>query len=503
MRRGQLEYPSMRAKLEIALHEVSVRRAGRWVLREISLQLRGGERWALIGANGAGKTQLLKLLATDVWPTPCGRESVSYRAGRRRIDRRRAKRLLAYLGAERQDKYLRYAWNLCVSDLIATGIHGTDLLLRPVTATERRRVNAMLRACSLTALAGRGFLSLSYGQKRVALLARALAARPAWLLLDEFYNGLDPRYRARIDAILDAARKRGQSWVVAAHRAADVPQGTTHWMELDGGRIRSRKRAAGADLARLARLAEEQPQRPMRFRARKPGKILLRLEHADLYVEYRAVLCDLNWVLRVGEHWALFGANGAGKSSFLKLIYGDLSPAAGGRIERYGIAPGAPIAAWKRRVGLVSPELQADYVADAAADVRVLELVASGRYASIGLVSAPTPQDRRVAKRWLDFFELSADAGRAVRELSYGQLRRALLARALCAQPRILLLDEPLTGLDPASRAAMKRFLERLMARGVTLVIAVHHVEDLPRGITHRLHLHKRQALAIDSNIAT
>ena len=503
MGRGRLEYPSMRAKLEIALHEVSVRRAGRWVLREISLQLRGGERWALIGANGAGKTQLLKLLATDVWPTPSGCESVSYRAGRRRIDRRRAKGLLAYLGAERQDKYLRYAWNLCVSDLIATGIHGTDLLLRPVTATERRRVNAMLRACSLTALAGRGFLSLSYGQKRLALLARALAARPAWLLLDEFYNGLDPRYRARIDAILDAASKRGQSWVVAAHRAADVPPGTTHWMELDGGRIRSRKRVASADFARLTRLAEELPQRPMRLRARKPGKILLRLEQADLYVEYRAVLRDLNWVLRVGEHWALFGANGAGKSSFLKLIYGDLSPAAGGRIERYGIAAGAPIAAWKQRVGLVSPELQADYAADAAADMRVLELVASGRYASVGLVSAPTPQDRRAAERWLDFFELSADAGRAVRELSYGQLRRALLARALCARPRILLLDEPLTGLDPASRAAMKRLLERLMARGVTLVIAVHHVEDLPRGITHRLHLHKRQALAIDSNIAT
>jgi len=399
MRRRRLQYPSMSAKLEIALHEVSVRRAGRWVLREISLQLRGGERWALIGANGAGKTQLLKLLATDVWPTPSGRESVSYRAGRRRIDRRRAKRALAYLGAERQDKYVRYAWDLCVSDLIATGIHGTDLLLRPVTATERGRVKAMMRACSLTALAGRGFLSLSYGQKRLALLARALAARPAWLLLDELYNGLDPRYRARIDAILDAARRRGQSWVVAAHRTADVPQGTTHWMELDGGRIRSRKRVASADLARLA---EEQPQRPMRLPARKPGKILLRLEHADLYVEYRAVLRGLNWVLRVGEHWAIFGANGAGKSSFLKLIYGDLSPAAGGRIERHGIAPGEPIAAWKQRVGLVSPELQADYAADVAAGVRVLELVASGRYASIGLVDAPTPQDLRAAKRWLD-----------------------------------------------------------------------------------------------------
>ncbi len=218
----------MSAKLEIALHEVSVRRAGRSVLREISLQLRGGERWALIGGNGAGKTQLLKLLATDVWPTPNGREQLIYRLGSKRIDRRRAKRSVAYLGAERQDKYVRYAWNLCVRDLIATGIHGTDLLLSPVTPMQRRRVASLLRACSLTPLASRGFLSLSYGQKRLALLARALAARPAWLLLDEFYNGLDRRYRVRVDAILAAARRRGQSWVVATHRAGNSWERSTH-----------------------------------------------------------------------------------------------------------------------------------------------------------------------------------------------------------------------------------------------------------------------------------
>jgi molybdate transport system ATP-binding protein len=489
----------MSAKLEIALHEVSVRRAGRLVLREICLQLQTGERWALIGGNGAGKTQLLKLLATDVWPTPNGRERLSYRQGGRLIDRRRAKRLLAYLGAERQDKYARYGWNLTVGELIATGIHGTDLLLGPITAAQRRRVRAMLSACALTPLADRGFLTLSYGQKRLALLARALAARPAWLLLDEFYNGLDRRYRARIDAILERARRRGQSWVAAAHRASDVPPGTTHLMELEGGRLQSARRVARADVARLARSADERPARRIGTLLRKPGRVLLRLEHADLYVDYRPVLRGLNWELRAGEHWALFGANGAGKSSFLKLIYGDLSPAAGGRIERRGLAPGMPIAAWKRRVGYVSPELQTDYTAE----VSVLELVASGRYASIGLVDPPSPQDLRAAARWLNFFELGALSARTPRELSYGQLRRALLARALCARPQLLLLDEPLTGLDPAARAEIKRFLERLMQRGVTLIIAVHHAEDLPRGITHGLRLHKRQASLLDSEFAT
>jgi ABC-type molybdenum transport system ATPase subunit/photorepair protein PhrA len=82
-------------------------------------------------------------------------------------------------------------------------------------------------------------------------------------------------------------------------------------------------------------------------------------------------------------------------------------------------------------------------------------------------------------------------------------MRRALIARAMAADPKILLLDEPFTGLDPKQRAAMKRVLERLMQGQVTIVTAVHHTEDLPRGMTRGLHLHKRQARVEDSCFAT
>jgi molybdate transport system ATP-binding protein len=498
----------MRARLSVSLHEVSVRRSGKWVLRDITLALEAGEHWALIGENGAGKTQLLKLLCTDVWPTPTGREERIYRIGRRRVDLIEAKSRIAYIGAELQDKYTRYGWDLAVQDLLATGLHGTDLLLRPVTRAERTRIEATLRACGLERLAARRFLSLSYGQKRLALLARALVAAPDWLCLDEFYNGLDPRFRRRIDQVLATARAAGRSWIAAAHRACDIPRGTRGIIELHEGRLRCARVLRRTDLAQLTRQAADhaapvrrdrsaRKTRTTRRRGRRPAvdqPVLLRLSRANLYVDYRPVLRNLNWELRKGEHWAVFGANGAGKTSFLKLLYGDLAPAVGGGIERPGFPPGTPIAEWKRQVGYVSPELQTDY----AVDVTVLDLVMSGRYASIGLAQNPSAEDRRIALRLLKLFRLLSLARRKPRELSYGQLRRALIARAMAGGARILLLDEPLTGLDPRQRAAMKGLLERLMRRQLTVIIAVHHAQDLPRGMTHGLHLRRRRAEPTD-----
>src|ERR1700693_3695594 len=108
----------MTERLSMLLHAASVRRGDKWVLRGISWGLQPGERWALLGDNGAGKTQLLKLLSGDVWPTPGGSAAPGsdgghgdgrhYRVGRQPVELIDAKRRVAYVGAELQDKYARY-----------------------------------------------------------------------------------------------------------------------------------------------------------------------------------------------------------------------------------------------------------------------------------------------------------------------------------------------------------------------------------------------------------
>jgi molybdate transport system ATP-binding protein len=469
----------------IRLVQTSVRLGRHWALRDVTLEIRAGQRWLLEGANGAGKTVLLKLLRGDFWPTPTGRERREYRLdGHWQDQPLLARDRIAYLGPERQDRYDRHGLDARVADVVATGLTGEDLLLEEPSAAQWREVHLALADVGLAGRATRRFLTLSYGQRRRVLLARALVGRPDVLLLDEPLNGLDPAGRRAFLGALRRRDARETTWVLATHRPGDRPPGVTDVAHLERGRLRvepSQRRGSGT----AARRGHDgRPAVP----ARTDGSVapLVALHRVRVYRDQGLALGPLDWSLGHGEHWHVAGPNGAGKSTLVALLYGDFAPAVGGRILRHGMEPGAPIEEWKRRVGLVSPELQSTY---AATGCTAEEIVLSGLSSSIGLDEPPTAAQRRRARHWLGRVGLESRASRRARELSYGQLRLALAARALVAPRRLLLFDEPFEGLDADARGLLTALTGEAVAGGAQLVVATHHVQDVPAYVTRRLEL--------------
>ncbi|HEY2590357.1 MAG TPA: ATP-binding cassette domain-containing protein [Steroidobacteraceae bacterium] len=491
--------------IETTLRHVNLRRGGREVLRDIDWTIRPSERWILAGPNGAGKTQLLKLVAGSVWPEPREKTVRSYLwRGERHSSPSEVREEIGYIGPERQDRYERYGWNPTVEQVVGTGLYRTDIPLDPLTRDDRRSIAALLERVGLLALAERRFLALSYGERRLALLARALAARPKLLLLDELLNGLDAERRD--DALLWLARTRRSAlpWVLTSHRIEDLPPAATHALVLERGRIVYRGRIERAPLdnwlSATASGAGEHVISPLlRARTSPRAEVLVRLVRASVFLEGRRVLEGISLEIARGECWVIHGPNGSGKSTLLRTIYGDHGVAVGGRIERAGIAPGVSLDAFKRRVGFIAPHLQSSLAATTSLLARlrsseptqltVLETVLSGLHASFGLSAPPSAAERRAARRALADFGLASLAARQLRELSYGQLRRVLFARAWINRPALLLLDEPFSGLDAATREDLKRELEALAVRGATIVIATHHRQEWPRCASCELEL--------------
>ncbi len=463
----------------IELSRCSLVLDGHVVLDEIDFALRPGDRWALIGPNGSGKTLLLKMIRGDVWPTPTGRERRTSTLDKDRI---------AYVGPERQDKYVRYGWNATVTQVVTTGLFDEDIPLTQPSRAQRQRVTRVLRRFDLWGLRQRRMLTLSYGQRRLALVARAFAGDARVLLLDEVFNGLDARARDKLRRALQRPRG-GHEWILTSHRPKELPKNVTRLARIEGGRLlrASEKWGHSSFRAHPARHTERVEMRnvPISVPISRASRPLICISHADIYRDYRPVIRDLRWTLRSGEHWAVLGPNGAGKSTLLSLLYGDLHPALGGTIERAGLSAGDRIEDWKHRVAWVSPELQAEHFAAHSLE----EVVISGRYASIGLNEPPTAADRRSARRWLEYFHIGALRERRPRSVSYGQMRLALLARAMVNDPELLLLDEPCTGLDGDVRERVLHEIERLARAGTQIVMAVHDAEDIVPAVKNVLQL--------------
>jgi molybdate transport system ATP-binding protein len=489
--------------MDIVLDRLSLSRGGRRILHSLSWHVRPGQRWLVVGGSGAGKTQLLKVVAGDVWPDAAGWAVRRYRLdGEWHLQPADVRDEFAWLGPERQDRYERYGWNHRAIDVVGTGLHRTDIPLEPLTEKQQAECAALLGRAGIRRLALRRFLTLSYGERRLVLLARALAWRAQVLLLDEVATGLDEANRGRLFRLLDGRSLRGAGWICSAHREEDIPPGATHLLWLESGQVRhggvltrARLRAAlaatrvagsvtaGLPVARVkvsGTRATSQSLRP----AGVP-RSLISMSGANVWIDGKRVLRDIDLDVRRGQCWVLHGANGSGKSTLLRTIYGDHSVASDGRIHRAGVVPGVPLDDFRARTGLVAPHLQTDY----PRHITVLDAVVSGLHSSLGLNFGATPAEATRARRALLALGMEDFASRQLADMSYGQVRRILFARALVLRPRILLLDEALTGLNAPLRGELLAWIEHQIEAGTTVVMATHYRREWPRNATHELML--------------
>lgn len=221
---------------------------------------------------------------------------------------------------------------------------------------------------------------------------------------------------------------------------------------------------------------------------------VLAIENLTLQRDQKTILKNINWTIQRNEHWAILGANGCGKTSLLSALTGYLSPSSG-TIQCIGDDYGA--SDWnevRKRIGMVSNSLTRRVPADEPA----IETVLSGATAQLGYWTREKKQDTAKALRCLSKMKVRALADRIWGILSQGERQKVFIARALMANPELLILDEPCAGLDPVAREQFLINLQKLaqLKKAPSLILVTHHIEEIFPEITHVLLLKNGKVLA-------
>lgn len=480
------------------LDNVSVSLAGKRILHAVNWRWRAGESWAVLGANGSGKSTFLRLVAGELHPDPVDGGQRTYGLnGERSTCAAGVRDHLALVSPEQQERYLNLEWVRTGRDVLLTGFHRTDYLYRRLTAEQTAAAAKIAAELHLGPLLRRDVQTLSQGEFRRVLIARALLGKPRLLLLDEFTDGLDATMRATLLAAVQRATETGTSVLLATHRDDELLPVLRRRLVLEGGRIAATGRrepkvekrgnvqrstlnahhpetdAATLPAFKVERLTLNVGRSPL-----PSADFLFRLRNVSVFLDRKPILKNLNWEMHPGEHWSITGPNGSGKSTFLKLLLGELHPAIGGSIQRFGEARRHTLWEIRARTGYVGPDLQTAY----RDTLTAREVVASGWFASIGLLDTVTRAQWRRVDEVLAQLTLRDLAREPFLHLSYGQRRRVLLARAVVHRPQVLLLDEPLDGLDCGSNHSVRDHFRILNENGTALVVVIHLPSDLLPG---------------------
>ena len=207
---------------------------------------------------------------------------------------------------------------------------------------------------------------------------------------------------------------------------------------------------------------------------------LIICDNVSLAYGKQSVLSELSFRVERGDYLCVVGENGSGKSTLVKTLLGLLSPVSG--VITFGKGFTRKSIAYLPQQNAVQKDFPAS----------VWEVVLSGRLSSKKIISFYNAHDREVAKEVMERLAISDLASCSFRELSGGQQQRVLLARALCSDSELLLVDEPTTGLDPVVTQDLYHLIEEVSSSGKTVIMVTHDIASAIKYATHILHLHHK-----------
>jgi molybdate transport system ATP-binding protein len=450
-----------------------------------ALTLQAGESWAFVGANGSGKSSLARVLAGELNAAKGQLTNSFVRTVR--------------LSLEQLQKLVAEEWERNNTDLLSPGEDDTGRTTAEIiqeNTKDPQRCQQLATLFGITRLLDRRFKYLSTGETRKTLLCQTLMSQPDLLVLDEPFDGLDVDSRANLAQVLAGLHQQNCTLVLVLNRFDDIPDfidnvGVLAECTLThvGPRSEILAEALVAQLAHSEQLAgmalpeaDDAGSKP----ALVAGDPLIVLRDGVVSYNDKPILNHLSWEVKPGEHWQIVGPNGAGKSTLLSLVTGDHPQGYSNDLTLFGRRRGSGETIWdiKQHIGYVSSSLHLDYRVSSS----VRNVILSGYFDSIGIYQAVSDRQQSLAKQWLHLLGMEELGDAPFHGLSWGQQRLVLIARALVKHPALLILDEPLQGLDPINRQLVRRFVDVLIGEGETQLLFVsHHAEDAPHCITDRL----------------
>ncbi|GAB3938371.1 ATP-binding cassette domain-containing protein [Larkinella terrae] len=484
----------------LSLQNATVRRPTGLVLQHLNWSLKPGEHWAVLGPTSSGKSSFLDTLGGRlpvlsghyIHPPGQLRNVVEQVANDYQFDRQVASSARYYQQRFNADSAEESptVWEVLQHRIKPTGTVNENSVELPPPAYSEEWLAEVAGWVHIIHLLDRHLTSLSNGETRRTLLARSLLRQPRVLLLDNPFGGLDTSSRERLHGILNRIAAEGTTLVLVT-TPREIPACITHVLELSDGQISWQ--GPKAEMPTLPDPAPETLTDPALLArwlntSAIPFNFAVRMQQVTVSYGEKMVLDSINWEVRRGEKWAVLGPNGSGKSTLLSLITADNPQSYRNQYELFDRKRGSGESIWdiKRNIGFVSPELHLYFPREQP----VWKVVASGLFDTAGLFRKLTPEQTDQVEFMLNLLRIQHLREKRLAQLSTGEQRWVLLARALTKNPPLLVLDEPCQNLDPPHIARFRDLVDELCQTSErTLLYVSHYAEEIPACVTRVLRL--------------